>query len=88
MKSITIFLYFLLILFVQIEQQQAIPTFLLSLEDFQKYPPAWYETVNENEERQENDPLTHYYKRFFNDLSVPHRQRRFGNTKYGRSLTE
>jgi len=86
MKYLTIFIYFLLILFIQIEQQQAVPTLLSSAEDTQNYPSRWYDAINEIEENRQQHPLYRYYKRFIDDLLLPERQRRFGNTKYGRSL--
>jgi hypothetical protein len=47
---------------------------------------SWYDKFHDTEDRQDQHPIDHYYKRFIDDLLLPERQRRFGNTKYGRSI--
>jgi len=86
MKHIIIFIYFSLILLIQIDQQQAVPLDLSSSDDIQNYPLSWYNAINNIENRQHQRPIDRYYKRFVHELLLPERQRRFGNTKYGRSL--
>ncbi len=86
MKHILIFIYLFVILLIQIDQQQAVPVYLSSSEDIQNYPMSWYDKFHDTEDRQDQHPIDHYYKRFIDDLLLPERQRRFGNTKYGRSI--
>ncbi len=87
MKHITILLYFLLILLIQIHQQEALPIHLALIRDAERYPPSlWYGTINDIENRQPESSMVPFYKRFVSDLLSLHRQLRFGNTKYGRSL--
>jgi hypothetical protein len=86
MKHIIIFIYLSFILLIQIDQQQAAPIDLSSSDDIQNYPLSWFNTINDIEDRQHQHPMDGYYKRFINELLLPERQRRFGNTKYGRSL--
>ena len=87
MKHITILIYFLLILLIQIDQQEALPIHLAFIRDVESYPPSlWYDTINDDENRQLERSMVPFYKRFVNDLLSLHRQLRFGNTKYGRSL--
>lgn len=88
MKHILIFIYFLLILFIQFNQQQAAPVDLSSSDDMQYDPLSWYSALDELENRQYHHPTDHFYKRFIHELLLPERQRRFGNTKYGRSLKD
>ncbi|UJR22505.1 hypothetical protein I4U23_025556 [Adineta vaga] len=87
MNQLTIFIYFLLILFVQFGQNKAVPTFDLSIEDIQNDPSAWYDFIENHKDKPLKSHLNHAYKRFLNDLLLPERQRRFGNTKYGRSIS-
>jgi hypothetical protein len=86
MKYIAIFIYLFLILLIQINQHQAIPMYLSSRRDTRKYPLSWYHTNNDFEDRQHHRSIDRHYKRVFNDLLSVQRERRFGNTKYGRSL--
>ena len=80
------FLCFVLILSVQFEQYQAIPTALSSIEEIPSDVSAWYDMVAADEDKQLQHPLYGSYKRFLDELLLPERQRRFGNTKYGRSV--
>jgi hypothetical protein len=83
MKQFIIFMY---LLFILINRQQATPIYLSSSEDNQNEPLSWYNTINNLDDSRYQRPIERYYKRFVNDLLLPERQRRFGNTKYGRSL--
>jgi hypothetical protein len=83
MKQFIIFMY---LLFILINRQYATPVYLSSSEDNQNEPLSWYNTIKKLEHRRYQRPLDRYYKRFVNDILLPERQRRFGNTKYGRSL--
>jgi len=83
-----IFIYLSLILLIQIDQQLAVPLDLSSSDDIQNYPLSWYNTINDIENTQHQHPIDHFYKRFVHELLLPERQRRFGNTKYGRSLQD
>jgi hypothetical protein len=83
MKQFIIFMY---LLFILINRQYATPVYLSSSEDNQNEPLSWYNTIKKLENRRYQRPLDRYYKRFVNDILLPERQRRFGNTKYGRSL--
>jgi hypothetical protein len=88
MKYIIIFIYLSFILLIQIDQQQAVPIDRSSSDDNQNYPLSWYNTINDIEDLQYQRPINNYYKRFLHELilPLPERHRRFGNTKYGRSL--
>jgi hypothetical protein len=87
MKHMTILIYLLVILLIQIDQHQAIPIHLAYIRGIETYPPSlWYDTIDDIEDRQEERSIDRIYKRFVNDLLLLHRQLRFGNTKYGRSL--
>ncbi len=91
MKSIIFFMYLLLFLIIQIDQQYAIPVSISSSEDNQYEPLSWYKTINNFEDNHhQQHSIDRSYKRFINDFILPNRQRRFGNTKYGRRslLTE
>ena len=85
MKHMIIFIYLTFILFIHIDQNQSIPIDLSSSDDIQLYSSLWDNTINDIEHEKSID---HYYKRFIDQLLLPERQRRFGNTKYGRSLQD
>jgi hypothetical protein len=97
MARLSILLVFLFILFVQFNYQEASPVYSSTLDDIEdpRYPShasssllnLWYDRLNnleDNNEQQEN--LEHVWKRFSPDLIQLRQRRRFGNTRYGRSL--
>ncbi|CAF0818019.1 unnamed protein product [Rotaria sordida] len=86
MKYIAIFIYLLLILIIRIDQQQAIPHNFLSRRYFQSYPLSLDDTNNDIEQTQYERLNERDFRNFLNDPSLFQQQRRFGNTKYGRSL--
>ena len=88
MKQIIVFIYFLFILFLQLNPQQATPVYLSSSEDTQNDSPSLYEQYNDLEKRLYQQSINRYYKRYLHDYLLPERQRRFGNTKYGRRSLE
>jgi hypothetical protein len=86
MKQFIIFIY---LLFLLINRQYASPIYLSSSEDNQNEPSlSWYNTIRSLENRRYQRPIDRFYKRFVNDIILPERQRRFGNTKYGRSIPD
>ena len=85
MKQLIIFIYLLLLL---IHRQYATPVYLSSSEDNQNDALSWYNTIKSLEDRRYQRPIDRFYKRFVNDIILPERQRRFGNTKYGRSIPD
>lgn len=90
MKYFLIVIYFLFILLIQIEQEQAVPLDLSSSDDVQNEAlSSWYSKLNDLDYLQYHPRrINHYFKRYMNDILLPERQRRFGNTKYGRSLPD
>ena len=87
MKHVAFLLYLVLVLLMQISPRQALPMSLSSDNKFQDdLLPSWYEAESESEQQHPSD---RQWKRRFHDLlaSQRQRQRRFGNTRYGRSLS-
>ncbi len=96
MASLTNLLAFLFILFLQFNDQQAANIHYTSLNEIEDplFPTpisssllnSWYNRLHNLQEEEQQEDLEHVWKRFSSD-SVPLRQRRrFGNTRYGRSL--
>jgi hypothetical protein len=96
MARLTISLIFIFVLFIQFNEQQAASIQHISTLDQMEDPsfsPAdsssllnrWYQHLNEKQEDQQNN-LEHIWKRFLPDLTQLRQRRRFGNTRYGRSL--
>jgi hypothetical protein len=88
MKYITIFLYFLLILFIQIDQQQGNPMYPSFTDELQDYPSLRLNTMDDIDDKQQHHSIDQFWDRIVNNLSMLQRQRRFGNTRYGRSLPD
>lgn len=87
-KYTALLVYLLFIIMMLIDQQQATPLDFLSREHSYNYPSSsWEEVINNARHRQDHRRNAQYFKRFANDLLQFHQQRRFGNTKYGRSLS-
>jgi transposase len=99
MHRFTIILVFLFVLFIQFNQQQAASIHLSSSEELQDLPlhapssllNSWYNRLNdiqETEEQQQQRYSDHLWKRVAADLPSYRQRRRFGNTRYGRSLPD
>ncbi|CAF1226707.1 unnamed protein product [Rotaria magnacalcarata] len=86
MKYIAVFLYLLFILIIQIDQQQAIPRDFLDTDNTHNYSSALDETISDTDLRRQQRRDDHYLQRFVNDFFQFQQHRRFGNTKYGRSI--
>lgn len=86
MKHVAVLLCFLLLFFTQIEQLQATPIRSLFRDEMPSDAPVWNDVLAEVGVNRVQHPLYESYHRFLNDRVLPDRQRRFGNTKYGRSL--
>ncbi|CAF3717275.1 unnamed protein product [Rotaria sp. Silwood1] len=86
MKCVTAFIYLLLILIIYVDQQQASPLDFLSRKHFEYYPLSLDDTIDDIEQTQHERSNDRDFRRFINDPSLFQQQRRFGNTKYGRSL--
>ena len=93
MKNLIIFMYLSLLLIFQIANYHAVPLYPSSSEDNPNEVLSWYHLLKKFEQTRDRHyynqrPANHYYKRFTNnEYLLPERQRRFGNTKYGRSLS-
>ncbi|CAF3288336.1 unnamed protein product [Rotaria socialis] len=86
MKYIAVLLYLSFILIIQIHQQQATPIYFLDTDNTHNYSSLLDETINDTDLRRQQRRNDHYLKRFANDLFQFQQHRRFGNTKYGRSI--
>ena len=92
MHRFTIVLFFLSILFIQ---QQAATIYDSSSEEIQDHRlqpssasllNSWYNRGDDIQEQEEDKYVDRLWKRFSFDLSPNRQRRRFGNTRYGRSL--
>ena len=93
MHRYTIVLVLAFVLLVQIQPQQAASVLLTSSEEAQERPSSlllhsWYNRLNEIAEREREEDADRIWKRFSSDLSAFPQKRRFGNTRYGRSLSQ
>lgn len=79
-------MYLSLFVIFQFASYNAVPVYQSSSEDNLNEPLSWYPLIR-NFERTRHHSYQHPVRRFSNDYFLPERQRRFGNTKYGRSLT-
>ena len=95
MARLTILFVFLFILFIQFEFNQTVSIYRSSLDNLEEplLPSPissqllnyWYNHLQENQ--QENNEYEHIWKRFLPDATHIRQIRRFGNTRYGRSLS-
>jgi len=97
MARLTILLVFLFILFIQFNHQEASSIYRSRYDDIEEplFPSPvssyllnlWYHQLsNSQNNEQQNDDIEHIWKRFSPDLTQLRQRRRFGNTRYGRSL--
>lgn len=90
MKYLILVMYLSLFLIFHIAHHHAVPLYHSSSEDNPNEILSWYHLLKNLEQIRHDHlyqrPASHYYKRFTNEYFLPERQRRFGNTKYGRSL--
>lgn len=92
----TIFFAFLFVLFLQINEDQAAKIYHKYSEEIDESPlpksvqsslyKSWYNQLNDLQNDQRQDDLEHIWKRFSADAAKLRQRRRFGNTRYGRSL--
>ena len=92
MHRFTIILVLAFVLLVQVQPHRAASVLLTSSEEAQERPSSrllhsWYDRLNEIDERERED-ADRIWKRFSSDLSAFPQKRRFGNTRYGRSLSQ
>lgn len=95
MARLTIFFVFLFVLFLQIAEQHAARIHQTYPDEIDESPhsksvyQSWYDQMNDiqNGEQQQPDDFEHIWKRFSADAAKLRQRRRFGNTRYGRSLT-
>ena len=95
MARLTIFFIFLFVLFLQIAEQHAARIHQKFSDEIDESPrsksvyQSWYNQMNDiqNGEQQQQDDFEHIWKRFSADAAKLRQRRRFGNTRYGRSLT-
>jgi hypothetical protein len=95
MARLTILLVFL---FIQFNQQQASSIYRSSLDETEnplvQSPVSlsllnlWYNRLNDLQENEQQENIEHVWKRFSPDLTQLRQRRRFGNTRYGRSLPD
>ena len=89
MKAINLSLCFLLFLLFQIDRQEASPVYLSSMEDTDDHPSWQYNDMDhpaaDEDARSSPEQL---WKRLVLDLPTYQRERRFGNTRYGRSAAK
>ncbi len=95
MPRLPILLVFLFILFIQFNHQQASSVYYSSLDDIEdplfpsRVPSSllhvWYNRLNNLKQQ---DDIEHIWKRFSPELAHLRQRRRFGNTRYGRSLSD
>ncbi|CAF0997888.1 unnamed protein product [Rotaria sp. Silwood1] len=96
MYRLTILLVFLCILFIQ---QQVTCVELSFSDEIEERPTrshspllsslhkSWYKQLNDINESEQHDDLEQLWKRFVSELTSLRQRRRFGNTRYGRSLS-
>jgi hypothetical protein len=97
MHRLTIVVLFLFTLFIQFNQQEAASIYLPALdetEDRRSVGSAsvlrnlWYNRLNDMQDSDQEDYVDHLLKRFSPESSPLRQRRRFGNTRYGRSLPD
>ncbi|UJR26584.1 hypothetical protein I4U23_007904 [Adineta vaga] len=98
MYRLTLLLLFLCVLFIQFHPEQAASVYLPSADDTDDQPVAlpsssllksWYnKRFSDLEDNDQNEYMEHLWKRYSPELGSLRQRRRFGNTRYGRSLSE
>jgi hypothetical protein len=98
MYRLTILLAFLCVFFVQFHQHQVASVYLPSADDTDEqsvaYPSSalwrsWYnKRVHDLDDSEQQEEMEHLWKRYASDFAPLRQRRRFGNTRYGRSLSE
>ncbi|CAF3309770.1 unnamed protein product [Rotaria socialis] len=87
----------ILIVFICIllNQQQVACVRFLSYDEIERSPypsrslighNAWYNYLNDMDESEQHEPNYNLWKRVASKISSTRQRRRFGNTRYGRSL--
>lgn len=96
MARLTIFFVFLLVLLLQIAEQQAArihPKYSDDIDESARSKSVYdqlYDIQTGEQQQQEDDQqddFEHIWKRFSADVAKLRQRRRFGNTRYGRSIT-
>ena len=88
MKAISMPLCILLLLSLQIHQHQAGPVYLSSVEGPEDHPSWQYNEIDHHADEDARPSPEQLWKRLAQDLSTYQRQRRFGNTRYGRDAAK
>ncbi|CAF1184196.1 unnamed protein product [Rotaria sordida] len=95
MYRLAILFVFLCILFIQQQVAGVEPSSFDAIEEdpdrsqsslLSSLRRSWYEQLNDINDNEQHDDLEHLWKRFVSELSSFRQRRRFGNTRYGRSL--
>ena len=99
MFRLTMILVFLCVFFIQFQSDQAARIYLPT-EDDSDYQPAplpssasllksWYnKRFTQLEDNEQDEDMEHLWKRFSPELASLRQRRRFGNTRYGRSISK
>lgn len=91
MHQLAASLVILFVLCLQFNHQHALNIHLPALDESEDRPSSfnsWYTQLNDMEESDQEENVDHLWKRFSPDLSTLRQKRRFGNTRYGRSLPQ
>jgi hypothetical protein len=96
MARLTSLFVFLFILFIQFNHQEASSIYRSKYDDIEEplLPSPisssllnlWYNQLTNSQNNEQQEDIEHIWKRFSPDLTQLRQRRRFGNTRYGRSL--